>query len=175
MDFCAQIKGIFRHAGLKVFALLFAAAAAVLCRAEEGPVSGVQEVTVLDGDSLILNGREIRLSGIDAPEYKQMCEDRHHRKYDCGQEAKQYLTALTSGRRLECRRIETDRYKREVAVCLADGEELNREMVLAGWAVAYDRYTQDYVQAEQDARKAKRGLWQGKFMKPELFRALNRK
>ena len=46
-------------------------------------------------------------------------------------------------------------------------------MVADGWAVAYTRYTKDYINAEQEAQKYKRGLWQGRFLKPEYYRILN--
>ncbi len=56
---------------------------------------------------------------------------------------------------LECRSVTTDRYKREVAVCYVGGEDINRKMVLEGWAVAYTRYSDDYVPAEKEAQRAK--------------------
>ena len=75
---------------------------------------------------------------------------------------------------LECRSVAIDRYKREVAVCCVGGEDINRKMVSEGWAVAYTRYDDNYVSAEKEAQRAKRGIWQGRFMKPELYRALKR-
>ena len=47
-------------------------------------------------------------------------------------------------------------------------------MVRLGQAVAYTQYTDAYVSAEQEARQAKRGIWRGRFMNPELYRALMR-
>ena len=47
-------------------------------------------------------------------------------------------------------------------------------MVALGWAVAYKRYSTDYVTDEILAKKSKKGIWQGRFMRPELFRALER-
>lgn len=73
-----------------------------------------------------------------------------------------------------CKIVAKDRYKRKVAVCYSGGKNLNEEMVKQGWAVAYDRYTDDYVDDEKTAKKAKKGLWQGKFMRPELYRSLHR-
>ena len=51
-------------------------------------------------------------------------------------------------------------------------KNINKDMVLKGYAVAYDRYTKDYVSAQKDAKKHKRGIWSGRFMKPELYRRL---
>ena len=44
-------------------------------------------------------------------------------------------------------------------------------MVISGWATSYGN---QYTEEEKIARKSKLGVWQGKFMRPELFRALNR-
>ena len=38
-------------------------------------------------------------------------------------------------------------------------------------ALAYGRYSMDYVAAEDEARKAKRGMWRGSFVKPWVCRA----
>jgi hypothetical protein len=43
--------------------------------------------------------------------------------------------------------------------------------VSAGWALAYRRYSRDYVDAENEARKANRGMWRGTFVKPWDWRA----
>ena len=46
-------------------------------------------------------------------------------------------------------------------------------MVKNGHAVAYRRYSKEYVPDEDFAKKNKLGLWQGKFLKPEKWRKLN--
>ncbi len=132
------------------------------------------QIKVVDGDSLFIGKREIRLSGIDAPEYKQECFDANGAAYACGKRALSALKALVKDD-LECKTLTTDRYHREVAVCYSGGKNVNRQMVLQGWAVAYDRYTHAYDKAQNKAKRAKRGIWQGRFMKPELYRALMRR
>ena len=52
------------------------------------------KVKVIDGDSLIFNGKDIRLIGIDAPEYDQTCFDENGYEYDCGQESYLFLKIL---------------------------------------------------------------------------------
>lgn len=132
------------------------------------------KVKVIDGDSLVVDGREIRLSGIDAPEYFQFCYDAQGLKYECGKRATQALRSL-AGADTICETLTVDRYNREVAVCTSQGKNLNLRMVELGWAVAYDRYTHEYDKAQEKARRNKKGIWQGRFMKPELYRALKRK
>ncbi len=43
-------------------------------------------------------------------------------------------------------------------------------MVRKGWAVAYVRHSLNYATLEAEARRAKRGLWEGRFEEPEAYR-----
>lgn len=133
-----------------------------------------EKIKVVDGDSLEIGGRRIRLLGIDSPEYRQSCYDRHHKRYSCGIKAKQYMEKLVSAGNVECRENGTDRYKRSLCVCYSGETDLNEEMVRSGWAVAYRDEGNIYRRAEKDAKKHRRGIWQGKFMRPELYRFLNK-
>lgn len=140
---------------------------------------GVTEVQgpraqVIDGDSLTLKDQEIRLNGIDAPEYTESCKDAGGRDYPCGKQAANALRGLVRGRAVTCQTGEADRYGRAVSVCWAGEVELNREMVRLGWATAYLRHSHDYIGAEKEARDAKRGIWQGTFEEPEAYRARKR-
>jgi hypothetical protein len=47
-------------------------------------------------------------------------------------------------------------------------------MVHEGWAVAYRRYSQDFVAGEAAARAAKRGIWRSTFIVPWEWRAQRR-
>lgn len=153
---------------IKISRLLLAAAVWGL----SGPAAA--QIKVVDGDSIFIGKKEIRLSGIDAPEYFQTCRDACGRSYDCGKEARRALEKL-AGKDLWCKKIVRDKYKREVSECVSGGIDINKKMVEIGWAVAYNRYTDKYNEAEQEARRNKRGIWQGRFMKPELYRILNKK
>ena len=132
------------------------------------------DIKVVDGDSLFIDNKEIRLSGIDAPEYHQQCYDSQEKLYPCGKKAAQALQNMIKNKQIICKKIITDRYKREVSVCTSGKTNLNYQMVNDGWAVAYTRYTKDYVSAEQKAKKYKRGIWNGRFLKPEYYRILTR-
>ena len=52
------------------------------------------EVGVTDGDSLRFDKERIRLFGIDAPEIKQICNDKFKKPYACGEEAKKNWISL---------------------------------------------------------------------------------
>lgn len=131
------------------------------------------ELYAVDGDSLEEENRSVRLEGIDAPEYKQYCFDENKQEYMCGQDSLKYLQDLMANKKIHCRcEPELDRYKRELCVCFADDLELNRQMVAAGQAVSY--LSQNYKAEEKQAQAQKLGIWRGKFMRPALYRALNR-
>jgi endonuclease YncB( thermonuclease family) len=132
---------------------------------------GTGPLQVVDGDSLRRGDTEIRLHGIDAPEYRQTCRDKHGTEYACGKQAANVLRSLVREGEVFCTPIETDRYGRAVAVCSKDGLDINGEMVRLGWAVAYSRHSLSYVRLEAEARRARRGIWAGHFEPPEDYRA----
>jgi endonuclease YncB( thermonuclease family) len=132
--------------------------------------------TVLDGDSLRIAGREIRLHGIDAPEWSQTCTDAAGRPWACGAAATALLqaTAAAGGAHVSCVTIARDKYRRFISTCVnAAGEDLSAIMVRHGLAIAYRRYSEKYVGEESEARAAKRGIWQGAFDEPEAWRRAN--
>ena len=135
----------------------------VLAQTLSGPVQ------VLDGDSLSVGGISVRLFGIDAPEGKQTCE-RGGAQWACGEESTTQLKMLVGNNRVECRGQGTDTYGRTLAVCWADGFELNKTMVEQGWATAFRKYGSDYVPEEVRAKAADRGIWSSSFVLPEDYR-----
>lgn len=124
------------------------------------------DLHVIDGDSLRIRGEEIRLAGIDAPELAQTCE-REGRSWRCGQAARAALEREARRGRLACAGSKTDRYGRLLAICKADGAEINAAMVRTGLAVAYGKYERE----EAEARDARKGIWAGAFKRPEEWRS----
>ena len=135
---------------------------------------GTGNASAKDGDSLVLNGTEVRLHGIDAPEYNQTCRSPLG-DYACGRDALKALRTMLSNRKINCKSLDTDRYGRAVSICRDGPLEINREMVRQGWAVAYARHSIAYLRTQQEAKSAKRGIWQGSFEMPEAYRARNRR
>lgn len=123
---------------------------------------------VVDGDTLAIGDARLRLIAIDAPEGAQTCQNAQQREYDCGREATRKLERLIGGREVNCSGDKRDRYGRALVVCLANGANLNAEMVRSGWAVTY--LGRDFEQQEAEARQARRGLWAGEFQRPEDWR-----
>ncbi|QIG52122.1 thermonuclease family protein [Nordella sp. HKS 07] len=129
---------------------------------------------VIDGDSFRLGKDEIRLNGIDAPEYRQVCRDGSDRQWNCGRAATDALRRLVTGREVGCTGLDADRYGRLVSRCTAGRIDLNAEMVRLGWAIAYTRHSDDYVDQEAEARRQRRGIWRGSFDLPEDWREIHR-
>jgi micrococcal nuclease len=136
--------------------LAFAVALLLLARSASAELFIGQVIGVTDGDTLtILRGGRpavVRLRGIDAPERGQPYATR----------AQQYLAGLAFGQVVTVDSDERDRYGRLVAeVRLPDGRSLSQELVRAGYAWWFRRYSSDPTLArpEAEARIARRGLW----------------
>ncbi|WP_299756248.1 thermonuclease family protein [uncultured Boseongicola sp.] len=135
-------------------------------------ITGVS--SVIDGDTLEVRGQRIRLHGIDAPESRQICIRADGTSLRCGQQAALALSDRIGRQQVSCRVRDTDRYGRAIAVCVQDGSDLNEWMVQQGWAVAYRRYSRDYIPAEEDARRSRRNIWSGQFDMPWNWRRAQR-
>jgi len=127
------------------------------CFSWPGKVVGVTDgdtVKVLRSDTHIQV--KIRLAGIDTPEKKQAY----------GQKAKKFTANLIGGRVVEVKPITKDRYGRTVGYIYSDGQDVNLEIVKAGYAWVYRKYApkpkskaKRYFAGENQARKRKLGLW----------------
>ena len=122
--------------------------------------------TVIDGDTIDIHGQRFRLFGVDAPESKQLCNDAAGQPYRCGQVAANTLSNLIGRQTVTCEKKDIDRYKRIVAVCSVNGQDVGAYLVAKGLAVAYVHYSTAYVPAEVAARSDGRGLWAGTFEMP---------
>ncbi len=130
--------------------------------------------SVIDGDTIEIHGTRIRFHGIDAPESRQECIRADGKSWRCGQQAAFALSDRIGRATVRCEPRDRDRYGRVVAVCSKDGEDLNRWLVRNGWAVAYRKYSADYVADEAIARSAKANIWSGTFEMPWDWRAHGR-
>ena len=125
-------------------------------------------VKIADGDTITVldaskTQHKIRLQGIDAPEKNQAY----------GDAAGRYLSGLVAGQEVRVAWSKRDKYNRILGTVYANGEEVNLEMLKAGYAWHYKRFdsTPAYAQAESAARAARRGLWSDPNpIPPEQFR-----
>src|SRR5262252_5574958 len=96
-----------------------------------------------DGKSLASIFQGFLLVEIQAVQPLREAPDGH--SYRCGQQAALALADHVGQRIVVCEPRDTDRYGRIVAVCHLGAEDLNAWLVAQCWAIAYRRYSTDYV------------------------------
>lgn len=119
-------------------------------------------VAISDGDTVTLLDRvnrqhKIRLVGIDAPEKNQ----------PFGSRSRQHLADLVFRKEVEADCPKTDRYGRSLCKIEVEGRDANLAQIEAGLAWHYKTYQRDqrpadrqrYARAEEEARRARHGLW----------------
>ena len=134
--------------------------APAIARAEE--LQG-KVVAIADGDTItVLDAtnaqHRIRLQGIDAPEREQAF----------GTVSREHLANLVFGKRVTVQYSKRDKYGRIVGKVMVEGQDVCLEQVKAGLAWHYKEYQNEqspedrklYAEAEQEARRARKGLWQ---------------
>lgn len=147
---------------------LLAAVAVLLALPALAAMEG--EPQIVDGNTLRLGERQVRLYGVDAPEAEQTCR-RHGIDYPCGRIAAIRLHTLTGGARVRCEPKGRDAAGRAVAVCYnGHGQDMAEALVLMGWAVARPQAAARYREAEAAAKRSNSGLWGGRFVEPWRWR-----
>lgn len=116
-------------------------------------------VGVKDGDSIeVLDSNKqtniIRLSHVDCPEYGQ----------PFFKAAKRFTSDFCFNKQVVLEQTDVDRYGRLVCEVFVDGKSLNMALVENGFAWHHTRYSDDmdFSVAEEQARRAKKGLWADK-------------
>ena len=135
-------------------------------------VSFADNLKVVDGDTIVLNGEKIRFSGIDTPEINQTCKKDEEIIY-CGIIAKNKLIEKIGNQIPKCLAESTDRYNRIIAECFVKNESLSKYLVRNGYAFAYRKYSKKFIIDEDYAKKNELGLWQMKFQYPWDYRKIN--
>ena len=131
-----------------------------------------QDIKITDGDTIKINGKKIRFSGIDTPELKQTCI-KDGENNSCGFKAKQILIDKIARNKVKCIEEGQDRYKRILAECFVNNESLSRYLVRSGYAFAYRKYSNKFISDEDYARVNKLGMWSMEFEFPWDFRRNN--
>ena len=112
---------------------------------------------VTDGDGININQCRIRLAGLDAPELGQIAVAADGELIDQGEIAKAALIRKIGGQYVEVQASDIDIYGRVVGTVWFDERDINREMVLEGFA--HSCYGRQYRREEHYARRFKRGFW----------------
>ena len=132
-------------------------------------ISFADNLRVVDGDTIVLNGEKIRFIGIDTPELKQTCIQ-GEKKVGCGMTAKMLLVKKIGNNTPECISEGKDAYKRTLAECFVSGESLSKFLVRSGYAFAYRKYSTKFIKDEEFAKANKLGMWAMTFQYPWDFR-----
>lgn len=135
----------------RLLCIIIALSFSLSAQAFEGKV-----VSIADGDTISVMhdgvAEKIRLNGVDCPESGQAF----------GNKAKQFTGDMVFGKIVNVKEYGKDKYGRTIGdVFLPDGKNLNKELIKAGFAWWYRKYSNDneLKQLEQEAKLSKRGLW----------------
>jgi endonuclease YncB( thermonuclease family) len=127
---------------------------------------------VSDGDTIHVTTPEktklrVRVYGIDAPETPKINQrtgrvNKPGQPY--GEESWKALEGKIMGKKIKLDIMDIDQYKRMVGIIWIGSRNINLEMVQEGYAEAYVEYLREpykgqFLQAQQEARSAKRGIW----------------
>ena len=135
---------------LSIFSLLIIS---YFCNADY--LENLQIKKIVDGDTVHVFYQDdvykVRLTEIDAPERNQ----------PFGKDSTEFLKSLLKEGGVDVEISGTDRYGRKLGRLYWKGRDINREMVIAGYAWVYDDYVTDksFYENQSKARELKKGLW----------------
>jgi len=120
-----------------------------------------------DGDSGRCDGRRFRLHGIDAAEGPPLTRCRSQPTiWACRPENRRHAAPAEARARhltrngARCIVTDVDRYDRLVVRCTVNGRDLGAALVSEGMVIADPTYGREYRDAEAEARRARRGIWE---------------
>jgi len=130
------------------------------------------QLTVTDGDTIRIGEERIRFSGIDAPELKQTCLYQEI-EFNCGEFSRDLIIEKIANKEVSCIRESKDQYGRTLAECFVGKESLSRYLVREGYAFAYRKYSDKFINDEEYAQSKGNGMWSMEFLFPWDFRKKN--
>jgi endonuclease YncB( thermonuclease family) len=171
----ADARKIIRIKSARMIAsrLICSLSLAGLCLAAAIPQTAAQpaivgKAEVIEGDLIVVNGVKVRLKGIDAPEEVQTCYEGNGRPYQCGLSAQNALKSEIGEAHVSCSPDGVNERGTIIAICYLGSRDLAEIMVRNGYVVV--RGDERYADAQQEAKRARRGLWSGPFETPLQWR-----
>lgn len=135
-------------------------------------ISGTAKV--INGDTIKIGRRIVRLFGIDAPEANQTCADKSGNSYRCGQRAALELKRMLGNSEVVCSIMQQNSKGHAIGTCVVGVYDIGAAMIVSGWALAYREFSGNvYVPYENKAREKQIGLWEGEFYTPWDWREHN--
>ncbi len=125
------------------------------------------EIRIVDGETLALGERVVRLAGVAAPMRGENCRRADGAGFDCGGASAAALMRMVGGRAVTCRIVGRDAFGRGLGHCEANGADLGRTLVGGGFALAS---TGAMRSTEATARQGGRGLWANQAGLPQDWR-----
>lgn len=129
-------------------------------------------VNVSDGDTFVLlldNGTKLKIrtafyDAFETPKINHKTGRVNKEGQFFAEEVANALRKKIEGKRVTVDIIDVDRYHRLVGIIFLGSRNINLEMVREGWAEAYYEYLKqpyknDFLEAEKQARKERRGIW----------------
>lgn len=125
----------------------------------------------LTGDTLSIANRIFQLADIEAPERDQTCKTANGRKWRCGEAARSALVRLVGRNTITCTIDNIEANGIATGHCTKGDRDIATQLVRAGNVFAETGFFARLSSVEDEARENRRGLWQGKAERPDMFRA----
>lgn len=126
---------------------------------------------VIDGDTLAIGKRHVRLMGIDAPEAAQVLELSTGGSDFLGRGAALMLRSLVQDAEIRCNLSSLkDQRGVRLATCFSGTTDIGAQMVASGMAMATTQYPSPYMTIESKAKHDKKGFWRDTLEPPWEFR-----
>lgn len=117
----------------------------------------VGKAYVTDGDGLRVNNVEVRIAGLDAPEFDQIAKH-NGRWFNYGRIVKSALIREIGGKEISVEFEKYDKFGRMVGTVRRNGKDIGADLVRRGMAVS--AYSDKYKEEEEEARRLQKGQWQ---------------
>jgi endonuclease YncB( thermonuclease family) len=124
----------------------------------------------ISGDVLRVDGMLVHLNEVEAPELGQPCHRANGRLWKCGQAAKSGLARIVRGKTVKCTPAGQDSDGNVLATCMIGTTDIATELVQRGYVFAVRSFFGSLNDAEDQARTAKSGIWQGEIQRPQEWR-----
>ena len=131
-------------------------------------------ITVIHAHVFYINGRYVKLFGVDAPDNDQLCADSAGSSYNCGEVAASWVRNWIDNNVIDCYLLKVEPRGYDLATCIWGDYDIGAGLVGAGWGLADTRETSIYKPYEAKAQSEGSGLWSGTFYLPEDWRNIKR-
>ncbi len=127
-------------------------------------------ISAIRANVFYINGRYVRLYGVDAPDTDQVCSDSNGSAYNCGEEAISWIRGWIDQNIIDCYLLKVEPNGTNSAICIWGEYDIGAALVGAGWGIANTNETNIYKPYEAKAQSESSGLWQGTFYSPQDWR-----